>query len=176
QRALIERVRGDFALRNNTSTWHGLSPRLGFLRALGAVFRTSLHPALDRDRVERAADDVVADARQILDAAAANEHQRVLLQVVADARDVGRDLDAVGQPDARHLAQRRIRLLRRLREDAHADAALLRAVLQRGALGLAHDLLPTRTNKLTDRRHNAPKTHFGTATASAARLCRFRPK
>ena len=83
--------------------------------------------ALHADRVERAADDVIADARQVLDAAAANEHQRVLLQVVADARDVGRDLDPVGQPHARDLAQRRVRLLRRLREHADADAALLRA-------------------------------------------------
>jgi hypothetical protein len=37
------------------------------------------------DGVERATDDVVANAREILDAAAADEHERVLLQVVADA-------------------------------------------------------------------------------------------
>src|SRR5439155_2318616 len=110
------------------------------------------------DRVERAADDVIADARQILHAAAADEHERVLLQVVADARDVRRDFDAVRQPHARHFSERGVRFLRRLSEHANADAALLRAVLQRRALRLAHDLLPAGTNKLTDCRHITPKT------------------
>src|SRR5580765_3394870 len=148
--ALVERIRRNIALRDFSSAWHGLS----LLRALRAVFGSSLHPSLHADRVERPADDVIANARQILDAAAANEHQRVLLQVVADAGNVGRHLDAVGQPHARDFAKRRVRLLRRLREDAHADAALLRAVLQRRALRLADDLLASGTNELTDRWHD----------------------
>ena len=49
----------------------------------------------------------------------------MLLQVVALARDVGRDLDRAGDPDTRDLAQRGVRLLRRRREDARADAAAL---------------------------------------------------
>src|SRR5438093_1143056 len=102
---------------------------LCLLGSLGSVLRSSLHPSLNSDGVERAADDVIANARQILDAAAANEHQRVLLQVVADTRNVGRHLDAVRQPHARDFSQRGVRLLRCLREDANADAALLRAVL-----------------------------------------------
>src|SRR4030095_634568 len=72
-------------------------------------------------------------ARQILDAAPAHEHDRVLLQVVALARDVGRDLDASRAADTGHLAQRRVRLLGRRRVDARADAAALR----RGDLLLA---------------------------------------
>src|SRR5258706_358819 len=87
---------------------------LSLLRALRAVFRPTLHPPLHADRVERAADDVIAHAREILDAAAANEHQRVLLEVVTDARNVGRHFDAVGEAHARDLAKRRVRLLRRL--------------------------------------------------------------
>src|SRR4051812_28422745 len=47
--------------------------------------------------VERAAHHVVADAREILHAAAADEDDRVLLQVVPLARDVARDLHAVGE-------------------------------------------------------------------------------
>src|SRR5690606_14090393 len=70
------------------------------------------------------------------------------------AGDVGRDLDLVGQADTRHLAQRRVRLLRRLREHAHAHAALLRTVLQRRTLGLDVDLLATLANELADRRHS----------------------
>src|SRR5260221_12020119 len=136
----------------------GTSLRLGIsllrlLGPLGAVLRTSLHPTRDADRIERAPDHVVAHAGEILHAAAPDEHERVLLQVVTDARDVGRHLDAVGQPHARDLAQRGVRLLRRLGEDAHADAAPLRAVLQRRALRLADDLLAPGTNQLTDCRH-----------------------
>src|SRR6266849_4040493 len=134
------------------------SPRsamsLRLLRSLRAVLRAALHPSLHADSVERAAHHVVADARQILDAAAANEHERVLLEIVADARDVGRHLDAVGEPHARDLAQRGIGLLRRLGEDADADTTLLRAVLQRGALRLADDLLAPGADELTDSRHN----------------------
>src|SRR5262249_55382283 len=164
---------------------------LSLLRALGPVLRTTLHATLDADRVERAAHHVIADARQVLDAAAADQHQRVLLEVVADARDVGGHLDAVGEADARDLAERGVRLLRRLGEDADADAALLRAVLQRRALRLADDLLPSLANELTDSRHtcNLKNAKRGTRSAdansdpiphSASRgphsVCRFRPR
>src|SRR5260370_34975617 len=111
------------------------------LRPLRAILRAPLFPPLHADGVERAADDVIADTRQILHAAAANEHQRVLLQVVADPRNVGGDLDPVRQAHARDLPQRRVRLLRSLREDANADAPLRRTVLQRGPLGLLQTLL-----------------------------------
>src|SRR5262245_24596036 len=124
--------------------------RLGALRA---VLRPTLLAALDANGVERAAHDVVPHARQVLHAAAANEHERVLLQVVADTGDVGRDFDLVGQADTRDLAKRRVRLLRGLREHAHTDAALLRAVLQRRALRLPLDLLASFADQLTNRRH-----------------------
>src|SRR5215510_15708940 len=53
------------------------------LRTLGAVFRTALLAVLDALGVEHAAQDVVAHARQVLDAAAADHDHRVLLQVMA---------------------------------------------------------------------------------------------
>ena len=51
----------------------------------GRLLRTwnGVGGGLRRLRVEHAADDVVAHARQVLDAAAADQHDRVLLQVVA---------------------------------------------------------------------------------------------
>src|SRR5207302_1952569 len=119
---------------------------------------------LHADGIERAADDVIADARQVLDAAAADQHQRVLLQIVADAGNVGRHFDAVGQPHARHFSQCGVRLLRRLREDADADTALLRTVLQRRALRLADDLLPSVAYELTDSRHKS-NSECGTRNA-----------
>jgi hypothetical protein len=62
------------------------------LRSFGAVLRTGLAPVLDTRGVEGAADDVIANPREILDATTANEHNGVLLQVVADAWDVGSHL------------------------------------------------------------------------------------
>src|SRR6185436_12015270 len=47
-------------------------------RPLGSVLRASLLPSLNTDRVERPANDVIPDSRQILDAAASNQHERVL--------------------------------------------------------------------------------------------------
>lgn len=77
---------------------------LGF-RPLSAVFGSSIFSAFDPDRVEGAADNVVPHSGQIFDSAAPNQHDRVLLKIVTNSRNIGRDLDAVGQSDARDLAQ-----------------------------------------------------------------------
>src|SRR5688572_30584850 len=77
----------------------------------------------------------------------------MLLQVVPDARDIRRHFDAIGQPDARDLAQRGVGLLRRLRENTDADAAFLWAHLKRRTLRLRDDLLAPLANELTDSRH-----------------------
>src|SRR5262245_29438497 len=123
------------------------------LRSLRSVLGATLLTSLNADRIERPAYHVIPNARQVLHAAAANQHQGVFLQVVPHARNVGRHLDAVGQANARHFAQRRVRFLRRLGEDAHADAALLRTDLQRGTFRLRDDLLASLTNELANRRH-----------------------
>src|SRR5450432_2065864 len=65
--------------------------------ALGAVFTTAALASLHAHGVEGSADDVVANARKILHATAADHHDGVLLKVVTDAGDVARHLDAVGQ-------------------------------------------------------------------------------
>src|SRR5215831_7930828 len=134
-----------------------------FFLALGP-FRAVLRPALatiaDATAVERAADDVIAHAGQVLHAAAADQHDRVLLQVVAFAADVARDLETVREPHAGDLAHRGVRLLRRRRVNAGADAALLRRGAESGhaALGLAdHARL---TNELVGRRHSMLPNKF----------------
>src|SRR5690349_4564325 len=118
------------------------------LLALRAVLGPALLPARDAARVERAPHDVVAHAGQVLHAAPADEHDRVLLQVVALARDVGGDLDAVREPHAGHLAEGRVRLLRRGRVHARAHAPLLRTRLERGRTGLALLRPPPMTDEL----------------------------
>src|SRR5262249_16771716 len=88
------------AARRGTSPRRAPGARWSSLRSLGSVFRAALAPILDTDRVQRAADDVVAHTRKVLHATAADEHHRVLLEVVPDTRNVGRHLDAVREPDA----------------------------------------------------------------------------
>src|SRR5687767_9577631 len=106
--------------------------------------------------VERAAHDVVTDAGQVLHAAAAHEHHRVLLERVTDARDVRVHLVTVREPDARHLAQRGVGLLRRGGEDADADAAALRAAGEVGRLRLLRLLDAPAPDQLLYGRHDTP--------------------
>src|SRR5690606_3645037 len=97
-----------------------------------AVLRAALLAILHRLGVENAAKHVVTHTRQIADTTTANEHDRVLLQVVTLAGDIGNDFTRSGQANLRNLAQGRIRLLRGRRVDARTDATLLRILLHRG--------------------------------------------
>src|SRR6476646_11443084 len=133
-----------------------ISARRGIaLALLGAVLGARLLAIVDAGGVERVAHDLVADARQILDTPTAHEHDRVLLQVVADARDVAGDLHAVGEAHACDLAQGRVRLLGRDRVHARADASLLGRALERGGLGLRVLRRARMTHELIDGRHAA---------------------
>src|SRR6266581_3408890 len=106
----------------------GPSLRRGMLlyRPLGQADLGALAPYF-----EGAAHDVVAHARQVLHAPAADQHHRVLLQVMALAADVADHLEAVGQAHLRDLAQRGIGLLGRCRVDPRADSPLLRRAGER---------------------------------------------
>src|SRR5258708_29395776 len=99
---------------------------LALLLALGAVLGAALGAVLGARGVEGAADHVVANAGKVLDTTPANQHHRVLLQVVTDARDVRGDLDSRGQPYSTDLAEGRVRLVRGDRVDAHTHAPPLR--------------------------------------------------
>src|SRR5712692_1059329 len=78
--------------RLGTSLRRGISLSLGQFRRLRAVLGTRLLAVLHALRVERAAHDVVTHSRQILHPAATDQHDRVLLQVMALAADVADDL------------------------------------------------------------------------------------
>src|SRR5665213_1711716 len=87
-----------------SARWRRDIQTISLFRPLGAVLRTALFAVLDRLRVEHAAQHVVAHARQVANAAAPDEHDRVLLQVVAFAGDVGNDFARGGQTDLGNLA------------------------------------------------------------------------
>src|SRR5690606_23424845 len=106
--------------------------------------------------IQRAPDDVVPYARQVLHAAAADENDRMFLKIMPLAGDVRRDLLVVAEAHARNLAESRVRLLRCGRVHARADAALLGATLERGSLLHLHLALPALGDQLGDGRHTSP--------------------
>src|SRR5680860_535808 len=65
---------------------------------LHAVTRPRLLPCADGGCIERSSDDLVAHTGKVLHTATTHQHDRVLLQVVTFAGDVGRDLDPRGEP------------------------------------------------------------------------------
>src|SRR4028119_619127 len=65
-------------------------------RVLGPVLGAATLAVLHTLRVEGTTDDVVAAARQVLHAATADKHHRVLLEVVTFARNVSGHFHAVG--------------------------------------------------------------------------------
>src|SRR3954462_13642038 len=98
---------------------------------------------------------MVANARKVAHTAAADQHDAVLLEVVALAGDVADHFALVGQADLVHLAQRRVRLLRSRRIDTGADAALLRIRRHRRDLRLGLLRFATLADQLVNRRHEA---------------------
>src|SRR6476661_8133977 len=127
----------------------------GLLGTLGAVLGTGLPAVLDALRVEDAAEHVVPHAGKVAHTAAADQHDAVLLEVVALAGNVADHFALVGQAHLGHLAQRRVRLLRGRRIDAGADAALLRVLLHRRDLRLGLLRFATLADQLVNRRHEA---------------------
>src|SRR4051795_3683495 len=134
----------------------GAGPLRGIsaLLLLGAVTAAGLLAVLHALGVERASDDLVTDTGEVLHPAAADEHDGVLLEVVTDARDVRRDLDAARQAHAGDLAEGGVRLLRGGRVDAGADAAALRGALEGGFFGFRRLVPPAVSDQLVDGGHS----------------------
>src|SRR5258708_37146149 len=139
------------------------------LGPLGAVFRAPLLAVLNAGGVERPADNVIAHGRKILHAAAAHQYDRVLLQVVPNPGNVGRDFNAIGQAGARDFSQRGIGLLRRLCVNANANTALFRTSLQCRRLRLGPDLIAPGSYQLCKRRHGSPSNELDFTSLSTAR-------
>src|SRR5262249_49357532 len=123
------------------------------LRPLCSVFGAPLLPILHALGIEHTAQDVVAHPRQVLDAAAADHHHGMLLQIVAFARDVADHLEAVRESHLRDLAQGRVRLLRGRGVNPGTHATLLRALLQRRHLLLRMLRNARLADELVDGRH-----------------------
>ena len=145
------RVEDDALDDSLTSAAHVLL--LLFLLALHAVLRTAAVATCDAEGVELAADDVVADARKVLHTASADEHNAVLLEVVAFAGDVGRDFNAGREAHTGDLAEGGVRLLGGHRLDDETDAAALGAGLERRRFRMRREGMTPLADQLVDCRH-----------------------
>ena len=96
-------------------------------RTLGAIFGATLHAVFNAGSVECSSDDVITDARKILNPTASYQDDRVLLQVMTDTGNVCSDFHTVGQADTSDLPKSRVRLFGSSRLHLRADAATLRA-------------------------------------------------
>ena len=124
--------------------------RPGFL---GAVLGTALAPVSHTRGIQGAPDRMVSHAGQILYPAAAYENDRVLLQVMSFATDIGGDFMTVRQPYSRNLTQGGIGLFWRGGVDAGTHPALLGTTFQGGHVAL-HPLPFSRlAHQLTDCSH-----------------------
>ena len=110
---------------------------------------------------------MVTNARQVLDTAAADQHDRVLLQVVTDTGNISGNLVTVGQTHTGDLTQSGVRLLRGGGTHSSADASLLRrrqvsgtvlqgvdALLECRSRGFVSGLFSTLSYKLIKSRHD----------------------
>src|SRR5688572_11380814 len=105
---------------------------LGTLNAvLGALAVTSCLVSARRTcrarGVESSANHVITNTRKVLHTTTTNEHNAVLLEVVAFTGDVTDHFHTVGETNTAHLTKRGVRLLGGRGVNAHAYAALLRA-------------------------------------------------
>src|SRR5690606_7317295 len=132
----------------DTTRRAGLWKNLGFFRAFCTVLGTRLLAVFNTLQVERTANDVVTNTRQVFDTTTAHKNDRVFLQVVAFTADVRNDFETVGKTYLGDFTQSRVRFFRGCGVHACANTTTLRAVFERGALAvlagdfarLAHEL------------------------------------
>src|SRR5699024_2634086 len=123
------------------------------LLPLGSVAAAGLLTALDSLGVEGAADDLVTHTREVLHTTAADEHDRVLLQVVALTGDVRGDLDLARELHTGALAECGVRLLGSGRVHTGAHAAPLRAAPEGRRRVLRGLVLPSLADELLNGGH-----------------------
>ena len=75
------------------------------LRTLGAILGAALAALVDTEAVKSAADDMVANTRQVLHTTAANKHDGVFLKVMTNARNVCRYFNTVSKTNSGNLTK-----------------------------------------------------------------------
>jgi len=143
-----------------------LLTRLG---SLCTILGASLLAVCNTLSIQSTANDVVTYTGKVLYTAAANQNNRVLLQIVADTGDVSGYLVAVGQAYTSDLTKCGVGLLRSRSTNCGADASLLgralvgllvlqgvQTLLHCGGSGLVGDLLSAFSHQLVKSGHCVP--------------------
>lgn len=105
---------------------------LGFLCS---VLGAGLHSAVNALSIKSSANDVITHTGKILNTAASDKNNGVLLQVVAYAGDIRRNLDSVCQTNSGKLSESRVGLFGCVGLDDCANTALL------GRIVVSHNIL-----------------------------------
>ena len=100
--------------------------------------------------VEGTTDDVISYARQVSYSTTSYQNDAVLLQIVADTRNIDGTFHTVYKSYSCDLAERGVRLLRRSRRNGQAYASLLRALLHDRNNALFNLLFTALSNQLID--------------------------
>ena len=98
---------------------------------------------------------MILHTRQVLYTATPHQHNRVLLQVMPFAWNVGDHLNAIGQPHLGDLSKRGVRFFWRRSIDACAHAAPLGIALQRRRFCFPHLRVTAFAHQLLNGRHVA---------------------
>jgi hypothetical protein len=179
QRRVIHRIRHNLAGFRSVSAWHTFplfrSPTLGPLRT---ILGTALLASADTGRIERSPHHVIAHPGKVLHAASADQHNRVLLQIVSYPRNISGYFNSVGKPHTSHLTQRRIRLLRSRGIHTRTNPTPLGTGLQCGTCSLitrraspfAHELIERRQLTLQEKLVNLPGSKQTTLIPKPARV------
>src|SRR5699024_6906573 len=83
-----------------------------FFRFFRTVFRTALLTTFNTCGIECATYNVVTNTRQVFHTASANQNDTVLLEVMADTRNIRRHFHIIRSTDTGVFAQCRVRLFR----------------------------------------------------------------
>ena len=116
------------------------------------VLGAALPSAFNALSIQGAADDVITNTREVANAATTNKHNRVLLKVVAFARNIYRYFFIIGETNPCDFAQGGVRLLRCHCLDEETDSTLLRTPIEHRRLtasvlwnsGFLHQLIDSR--------------------------------
>ena len=114
---------------------------LSCLWTFRTILGTTLCAISNTGGIKSTTHDVIAHTGKVFHTTATNEHNTVLLKVVAFSRDIGVHFLLVGQTNTGNLTHCRIRLFRSSGVDTNTDATTLRTVVQCGRLALVHQFL-----------------------------------
>ena len=122
------------------------------LGSLCAVLGTGLTSVSNTGGIQCSSDDMVPGTRKVLDTAAADHDDGVLLKVVALTRNITGNLNPIGKTYTGDLPKCRVRLLRGSCLYCGADTSFLRrAVIGCSLLQRIESMLKRRSSALLDR-------------------------